>query len=277
MLRGVMMSSLICDCDDSELELKLSKLSELGVNFISSLLTICRPRFCEYPYRCVSGRNGDSNATYDLMQYSQRFFDSLGEKINYFNRYNIGLQLDILSAVTFKRDYMCYKNNTQGIVPSMSLATARPTGAWSEVLDGLCRKLVPYLNNISLCAVLGSLEGNAQPLEMWLRERLLAHGLKREAIFVTNCGTPGMVNSPHLHSVSAFKKFTGYASSDGWCPTAAQWRQCVESQKKHGSPAIELYHWAFSADNEGDYGQRGRPSAAFIAAKCGGQLKELVR
>jgi len=91
---------------------------------------------------------------------------------------------------------------------------------------------------------------------------------------------PGAVRSPHLHSVSAYRKYSGpYPSSDGWEPNAREWRQCIDAQAKTGRcAAIELYRTEFSdGSGGGAYGKRTRPSAAYIARKCGAVLVEAGR
>lgn len=279
MKRGLMMSAFMGDCTDPELYDKVDAIGWAGISFISSPLCICRPKFARYPFYCTYPHsNGLSGAIYDLMQYDSLFWESFEDKIKLLNSAGIGLQVDVMSAVTFRHDeFGPYTHNIQGIVPSMSLATDRPTGLWATVLDNLGKKIVPYLNQLRMRGVLWSLEGgNAH--ELWLKNRLLYHGIKPDTLWITNSGTKGMINCPHLHSVPAFKNYKvkgGYVSNDGWTLSASQMRQIVSFGKQYGWAAIEYYSPYLSADREGDYSVRGRPSLSLIKTKCGNSIKVL--
>jgi len=61
-------------------------------------------------------------------------------------------------------------------------------------------------------------------------------------------------------------------------PNAREWRQCVDAQALNGAVAIELYRTEFSDGSGGKhYYKRTRPSAAYIAKKCGAVLVEAGR
>ncbi len=284
MLRGCMLSAALCDCGDPEEVDKLWGLAQHGIHFISTLVGICRPKFCRYPFRAVAGQNGLSSATYDLLApHDLRWWEHAHQFVANANTAGIGIQFDVLSNVTARHgEYMYLTHNVQGIKPSLSLFERVPTGLWEEVLIGLLQGLVPLVNACNLAAILPCLEGGsaARPMCAWMRETMLSLGLKESVYWISNSGAgPGFTNSPHLHSVSEFRKYKvrgGYASTDGWSPSATQMRQCVDSQRAQ-AVAIELWSPYLSSDRDGDYSVRGRPSLAFIKSKCGEQIVECGR
>lgn len=314
-LRTIMWSTLFCDLDDPEWKLKMKALHDMNIRGASGLLMICRPRFCEYPWVTVSGQQGSSDATYDLSRMNPRWLAHLNDVVDYANTFEppFALQFDYLPHPTLRhgegmvfraarmlfaplslmdppapvvepRDEMVFtaKGNLQGIKANGTrLFNDTPTGAWAAVSRNWLAQTVPIINRARFGAVLFILEGaGSRACEQWYWNEARAAGLSPSIHIITNEDMPGAVRSPHLHSVSAYRKYSGpYPSSDGWEPNAREWRQCIDAQAKTGRcAAIELYRTEFSdGSGGGAYGKRTRPSAAYIARKCGGVLVEAGR
>ena len=301
MLRTVMWSTLFSDVADPEWRLKMRALHDMNIRGASGLFMICRPQFCEYPWVAVSGQQGSSDATYDLMRINQRWLSHVSEVVDYANSFEppFALQFDYLPHPTLRhKEYMVFKGlrallaplslmdqelvtghegerdemvfsakgNVQGVrATSPALFNHAPSGAWAEVSRNLIRQTVPIINRARSGAVLFVLEGSgSRDCEQWYWNEARTAGLSPHIYVITNEALPGATKSPHLHSVSAFRKYRGpYASSDGWEPNAREWRQCVDAQALNGAVAIELYRTEFSDGSGGKhYYKRTRPSAA---------------
>jgi len=310
----VMWSSLFCDVSDPEWRMKMKALHDMNIHGASASLLLCRPQFGEYPWVAVSGQQGSSDATYDLMRMNQRWLAHLEDVVSEANSYDppFALQFDFLPHPTLRhgegmvfkgirmllsplalmeppapvvepRDEMVFtaKSNLQGIKANGTrLFEDTPTGAWAEVSRNWLRETVPIINRARFGAVLFVLEGvGSRKCEQWYWNEARAAGLSPSVYVITNEDMPGAIRSPHLHSVSAFRGGRKtYASSDGWEPNAREWRKCVDAQAAKWSPAIELYRTEFSdGQGGGDYSKRTRPSAGYIARTCGQVLVEAGR
>lgn len=318
MLRTVMWSSLFSDVADPEWRLKMRALHNMNIHGASGLLMLCRPQFCEYAWEVVpgTGAQGSSDATYDLMRINQRWLTHLEEIIAEANSYEppFALQFDFLPHPTLRsQEHMVFKSlrlilspvrimeappeptseeihdemvfkpmrNVQGITArGTELFEQAPTGAWAEVSRNWLRATVPIINRARFGAVLFVLERTgSEACERWYWNEARAAGLSPGVYVITNARMSGAIHSPHLHSVSAFRRAGKcYSSSDGWEPSAREWRRCVDAQAAKGSPVIELWRKEFSdGSGGGAYSSRTRPSAAYIARTCGAVLVEAGR
>ena len=312
-LRTVMWSSLFSDVNDPEWRAKMKALHDMNINGASGLLMICRPRFCEYAWPTVAGAQGSSDATYDLMGRNERWYAHLNEVVDYANSFEplFALQFDFLPHPTLRSDeHMVFKalrmllapvslmepeeiavgqegmhddlvfttrRNVQGIqARGTELFEQAPSGAWAEVSRNWLRQTVPIINRARFGAVLFVLERNgAEACERFYWNEAKAAGLSPTVYVITNARMSGAIHSPHPHDVAGFRSGPMYASSDGWEPSARDWRRCVDQQAAKGSPAIELYRSEFSdGSGGGDYSKRTRPSASYIARTSGAVLVE---
>lgn len=185
------------------------------------------------------------------------------------------------------RDEMVFSamGNVQGIKANGTrIFEDVPMGAWAEVSRNWLRATVPIINRARFGAVLFVLErtGNSG-CEQWYWNEARAAGLSPSVYVITNAHLGGgAINSPHFSTVKAICSYGqrgAYVSTDGTEGgrnlSAGEVRRIVDSRAAKGDPVVEIYSPYFSADREGgSYASRGRPSAAFIAHKCGAALVE---
>ena len=264
MIRSLMLSSTICDCTNRYEDRLLESVAGAGIQMFSSLIAICRPRFCRYPFKCITTKNGP---VYDLQQYDDLWWSHLDKLIEKANKYGLGIQFDFLSRPTMaKGEFMYLPNNVQDIKPSVSLCDNKPAGEWMMVLDNLCAKLTPYINAVEgPVAVLPVLEGSGSfGCECFIQRRLWTRGL-HSRIFITNDHCPGMIHSAHPGSVNGILRLPSgsYSSTDNnkHIFTGEEMKRIVAARLKKEDKAIEYYNPFFSADRVGGaYLARHRPS-----------------
>jgi len=260
MKRSVMMSGMLCDPNDSQELDKLKALRDAGIDIISGFLTISRPYALAPWYTSPSW-----GYRFDL--HNEWYWDHLELFTSRCKSLGLGISFQIINKWWVH----------EGGYPA-SVVNNAPTGALADILRKFLRRLVPIVNSLKLAAILPVTEGGSgsKPMCRFVRETMEAAGISPFVYWISNSGMkgPGWIESPHPHSVAAWTKGRiTFGSTDGWAPSASEWRKCVQYQKNAGAAAIEYWSPYLSGTTDGAYPTRQRPSLEFISRKCGAQLK----
>lgn len=226
MLRGIMDSTRIADTDLAYSKIVLEELRNAGVDFISSVLTITRP-FCQYPWQGT--------------QFNESFFDRFAAIVEWCNHLGLGLQVDLFNEPSLRHgNPLCYQSADPNLVRRV------PTGSWAALCREYIRRVVETFNPIKFGAMLFVLEGTGSAaFEGWDYDWAKKCGLSGHIIIVSNSvkGHPGVVHSPHVHSLADIKrhgKQGAYLSDDGTYPhNEKKLNQFVSAAKGKGCAAFE--------------------------------------
>jgi len=259
MKRSVMMSGMLCDPNDPQELDKLKALRDAGIDIISGFLTISRP-YALAPW-CWTP------AGYNFSAHEEWYWDHLNLFAARCNEVGLGISFQIINKWWIHEGDYPY-----GVVNNY------PTGALADIMRRWLTRLVPIVNSLKLAAILPVTEGGkqSQPMCCFVRETLERAGISPFVHWISNSGrnAPGWIESPHLHSVAAWTRGRiTFGSTDGWAPSSAEWRKCVQFQKDKGAAAIEYWSPYLSGTTDGAYPTRQRPSMEFISRKCGAALK----
>lgn len=282
MLRLVLWSSLFSDVGDPEWRTKMSRMREVGIDGASGICHLARKQFCIYPFRCVSGDNGDSGALYNLLQYDERWYDHNRAVAEYANQAGFGLQYDLWSHVGIRNDPLCFNRNVQGLKIDYGTFQSAPTGAWADIVREFDKSMAPIINSVNLVAVLHALEGSGtSQFEIFGARTLSDAGLAPHVATITNNGLPGALKSPHVSSVAGATgngKTRQYISTDGFNGESAKDTETmVRSRIQHWDVAFESYLNGTLSSGNGNVARdkRTRPSAGYIAQKSGANILAL--
>lgn len=266
MKRSVMMSGMLTDPNDPQELDKLKALKDAGIDIISGFLTISRP----YALAPWVRENGEL----DLSKHDERYWTHLDVFAGKCNTLGLGVSFQIVNKWWLVEE---------GAPKDWAYNADVPL--WVNSLRRLLKRLVPIVNSLKSAAILPVTEGGrqSQPMCRFVRETMEGAGLSPFVYWISNSGiSSGLsrmwIESPHLHSVAAWTKGrVTFGSTDGWAPSATEWRKCVQYQKDAGAAAIEYWSWALSGTTDGDYSTRMRPSLDFISKKVGKHLQETGR
>jgi len=262
MKRSVMMSGMFCDPNDPQEFDKLKALRDAGIDIISGFLTISRP-YALAPW-CWTP------AGYNFSAHEEWYWDHLECFAERCCEVGLGISFQIINKWWIH----------EGGYPT-SVVNNWPMGELADILARMLKRLVPIVNSLKLAAILPVTEGGSSSQSMchFIRYTMESVGLSPFVHWISNSGiSSGLsrmwIESPHLHSVAAWTKGrVTFGSTDGWAPSATEWRRCVQYQKDAGAAAIEYWSPYLSGTTDGAYPTRQRPSLAFISRKCGKQLK----
>ena len=264
MLRSLMLSGQLCDPNDPEEFAKLSKLRDLGIDLISGFITISRP-YAVAPWVIRNGKP-------DISTHDERWWDHIALLADRCRTIGLGMVFQIINK---------WWIHEYGYPQSVAYGT--PTGEYADALRKMLNRLTPIVNSLKLAAILPVTEGGSGSRSMcwFIRDTMMNAGLSSFVHWISNSGmaSDGWIESPHPKTVAAWTKGRiVFGSTDGWKPSAAEWRKCVQYQKDAGASAIELWAGEFSGNPPGGaYAGRQRPSAAYIARTCGAQISETGR
>ena len=206
MLRGIMDTTRAADKNSNYSVEILRLLSLVGVNFVSTVLTVSRP-FCEYPWDRQTGR------------WNEAWWARLDTVISVCNYLGLGLQLDLFNEPSLRHgNPLCYPEADPALVRKT------PTGAWAKQCRAYIQRVVPLANELKLGAILYVLEGsNSRAFEAWCHNEAQEAGLSPKLLIISNSvkNYPGVIHSPHVHSLADVKRHAhqgAYLSDDGAYP-----------------------------------------------------------
>lgn len=204
MLKGVMDTTRAGDLDNDYARELLTGFKAAGIDFISTVMMVTRP-FCVYPWV--------------RDEWYRPFWTHLDILVDICNEIGMGLQLDLFNEPSLRHgNPLCLP------IADPNLVRKTPAGYWAKWVKEYINMAVVPLNRLKFGAILYVLEGTGSaPFEKFCHEVACEAGLKPEIRIISNSvkNYPGVIYSPHVHSLNAVKKFSkpgAYCSDDGWYP-----------------------------------------------------------